>query len=348
MTTMTLSPVLRQRFVDNNGNALYLGQLASFAAGTSTPLVTYQDSVGTVNANPVILNPRGEANVWIPPNVAYKFTLSDASGNLIWTIDNVVNSQLITLYGGVDGGVVNAYTLSFAAPFTAYADGIVIYWVPSNTNTGASTINVNGLGVVSIINQNGSALTAGQLIANQIAVVMYKGTGFQLISSGLASSSSATLFAARRSTGAGNQTLTNNATTTVIFDTADVNQGSNYAAGTGIYTAPVAGIYTFQAELAVQSNATTGGQLYGPYYFSKNNSFAVPNIIALAGLFQQEVIGAGGTTANSLGFFSGSATFQLNAGDTVRVRCQQPNNSGGAFQIFANTGHNNFSGYKCG
>lgn len=185
MTTTVLTPLLKQAFLNNNGQPLASGQLFSYQAGTTTPLATYTDSTGgTPNANPVILNSRGEASVWIPPNVAYKFVLEDSSSNVIWTVDQVVNSQLITLYGGVDTGIANAYILNFTANFTAYQDGIVIYWFPSHNNTGASTINVNGLGVVNITNQDGSALGSGTLVANQAATIMYKGGAFLLLSTG--------------------------------------------------------------------------------------------------------------------------------------------------------------------
>lgn len=181
MTTV-LSPYLKQRFVDSNGAALYLGTVSTFAAGTNTPIVTYKDSLGiATNTNPITLNPRGECDLWLQPNVAYKITVADALGNLIWTIDNVVNSQLITLYGGVDTGVANAYLLNFTANFTAYADGILIYWTPANTNGGASTINVNGLGVINIVNPDGSALVPGEIIANQPAQILFKSGSFQLI-----------------------------------------------------------------------------------------------------------------------------------------------------------------------
>src|SRR5262249_28757836 len=60
----------------------------------------------------------------------------------------------------------------------------------SNTNTTASTINVNGLGPVAIVNQNGTALTSNQVIANQVAVIMYKGGSFLLLSSGLPTATS--------------------------------------------------------------------------------------------------------------------------------------------------------------
>lgn len=185
MTATVLAPYLKQRFVDANGAALYLGTVATFQAGTSTPIVTYKDSTGVAtNTNPITLNPRGECDIWLLPNVAYKFQVNDAAGNLIWTEDNVVNSQLITLYGGVDTGSINAYILNFTANFTAYVDGIVLYWIPANTNSGPSTINVNSLGVVNIVNQDGSALSSGQLQANQTSVIMFKAGQFLLLATG--------------------------------------------------------------------------------------------------------------------------------------------------------------------
>lgn len=181
--TTTLVPWLRQQFFDSFGEPLFLGTLSSFAAGTNTPLATYTDSTGaTQNTNPLVLNPRGEGSVWIPPNVAYKFALADSFGNPIWTIDNVVNSQLITLYGGVDTGVANAYLLNFIASFTSYTDGTIIYWIPSHTNTGASTININGLGVIQIQNFDGSALVGTSIIQNQPATILIKSGAAILIS----------------------------------------------------------------------------------------------------------------------------------------------------------------------
>lgn len=190
MPTVTLSPVFKQKFFDNSGIPLNGGKLFSYLATTTTKTATYSDAAGSsLNANPILLNFRGEADVFIEPSKGYKFVLApstdtDPPTNPIWTADNVRSSQLLTLYGGVDTGGANAYVLTFAANFTAYSDGIVIYWVPSNTNTTASTININGLGPVSILNQDSSALTAGQLIANQTAVIMYKSGAFLLLSSG--------------------------------------------------------------------------------------------------------------------------------------------------------------------
>jgi hypothetical protein len=189
MTANVLSPVLHQQFFDNNGEYLVGGKLTTYAAGTTTPLATYNASGGT-NTNPITLDARGSCDCWIPPNTAYKFLLQDALGNTIpgFPIDNVIVSQLLTLYGGVDTGSTNAYTVSFAANFSAYADGIIIWWIPSHTNNGASTLNVDPtgtgsgyLGVTNITNPDGSALVAGQIVANQPAQVLYKGGAFQLL-----------------------------------------------------------------------------------------------------------------------------------------------------------------------
>lgn len=169
------------------------GKLFAYSAGTSTKLATYTSSTGgTPNSNPVILDFRGEANVWIPPNIAYKFVLApaddtDPPGSPIWSVDQIVNSQLLTLFGGVDTGSANNYVLNFVANFTAYADGITIFWIPSHNNTGPSTIDVNGLGPIAIVNQDGTPLVAGQIRANQVAQIMYYNGSFLLLSNVLLS-----------------------------------------------------------------------------------------------------------------------------------------------------------------
>ena len=183
-----LAPVAKAKFFDNNGRPAAGYKLFTYEAGTNTKLATYTDeTTGTPNTNPVVLDFRGEANVWIPPNVAYKFVFSPSTDTdpptaPIWTVDNIVDSQLVTLWGGVDTGIVNAYVIDFDSNFSAYADGIVIYWLPANTNTGASTINVNGLGPVPIVDQGGAALTAGQIVANQMAQIIYNSGSFNLLS----------------------------------------------------------------------------------------------------------------------------------------------------------------------
>lgn len=88
--TAQLSPAPVFRSWDNLGLPLVGGKLFTYAAGTTNPQATYVDSSQTTqNTNPVILNFRGEAFVWLDPSLTYKFALQDIFGNLIWTEDNI-------------------------------------------------------------------------------------------------------------------------------------------------------------------------------------------------------------------------------------------------------------------
>ena len=65
------------QFFDNNGRPLVGGKLFTYVAGTSTKIATYTDSTGSQqNENPIILDFRGEARVWLDPTLTYKFVLA--------------------------------------------------------------------------------------------------------------------------------------------------------------------------------------------------------------------------------------------------------------------------------
>jgi hypothetical protein len=64
---------------------------------------------------------------------------------------------------------------------TAYASGQMFAFVVAATNTGAATINISGLGAKSITRLGATALSAGDLIINSVAFIVYDGTQFQLL-----------------------------------------------------------------------------------------------------------------------------------------------------------------------
>lgn len=91
-----LLPWPKSQFFDDNGNPLAGGKLYSYKAGSSIPLATYADKAAAVpNANPVILNSRGEALIFLSAQ-AYKLILKDANDVTIWTLDNFVVTQTDT------------------------------------------------------------------------------------------------------------------------------------------------------------------------------------------------------------------------------------------------------------
>ena len=92
-----VSPSPKLQFLDSAGNPLVGGKLYTYAAGTTTPLATYTDAGGlTSNANPVILDSRGEANVWLGTS-QYKFKLTTSADVELWTVDNLNAADAVTL-----------------------------------------------------------------------------------------------------------------------------------------------------------------------------------------------------------------------------------------------------------
>jgi len=87
----SLTPTPKQQFFDANGNPLVAGKVYTYAGGTTTPIATYPDQAGgTANANPIILDSRGMANIWLQPTVAYKFVIKDENDVTQYTTDNIL------------------------------------------------------------------------------------------------------------------------------------------------------------------------------------------------------------------------------------------------------------------
>lgn len=84
-----VTPTAKAQFIDAAGVPLAGGFLYTYAAGTTTPQATYTDSAAsTPNSNPIVLDSRGEANIWLSSS-NYKFKLCDSTNTEIWTVDNI-------------------------------------------------------------------------------------------------------------------------------------------------------------------------------------------------------------------------------------------------------------------
>ena len=89
-----LSPVggAAAQFFTNSGVILSGGKLYTYAAGTTTPKVSYTSLSGSTNhTNPIILDSAGRVpggEIWLSAS-PYKFLLKDSNDVLIGTYDNI-------------------------------------------------------------------------------------------------------------------------------------------------------------------------------------------------------------------------------------------------------------------
>lgn len=155
--TVNLAPLPKQRFTDSNGNPLTGGKVFTYAAGTTTKQNSYTDSTGsTPNPNPVILDSRGEAAIWLDQTLAYKVVLSPSTDTdpptaPIWTIDNIPaggalatalasqasntnGAAVVALYNGAEQAYWNAANLYALA----LEEGSIINPVQGADKTGSA------------------------------------------------------------------------------------------------------------------------------------------------------------------------------------------------------------------
>ena len=136
-----LSPVggAAAQFFTNSGVILSGGKLYTYAAGTTTPQVTFTSSLGNTNhTNPIILDSAGRVpggEIWLsaPP---YKFLLKDSNDVLIGTYDNIsgVGAASYQVNNFTGTGSQTVFTLS-AASFGENFTFVYINGVYQNKNT---------------------------------------------------------------------------------------------------------------------------------------------------------------------------------------------------------------------
>lgn len=159
----TISPTPKLQFLDANGNPLSYGLLYTYVGGTTAPLATYTTAAQTTaNTNPIVLDSRGQADVWLLAGYTYKFVLQNASGVTQYTVDQVTaagtmstqNANSVAITGGSISGISLSGTIT----------GDVVGNVTGNV-VGNVTGSISG-GTVS-----GSSYNGGQLAGNRNVIV---------------------------------------------------------------------------------------------------------------------------------------------------------------------------------
>jgi hypothetical protein len=98
--------------------------------------------------------------------------------------DVIVNVGGVSVISGTATGT-NTYSLTTPPPQASYSESLVYRVEFTNANTGASTLNIDGLGATPIISSSGIALVTGDILANRVYVLAYDGVSFQIVGGGV-------------------------------------------------------------------------------------------------------------------------------------------------------------------
>lgn len=189
-----LNAAPKAQFFTAAGIPLVGGKLYTYVAGTSTPQATYTTEAGaTANTNPIILDSRGECNLFLTESVSYKFILNDATDVLIWSVDNVSSlsglatqsASAVAITGGTISGVaITGGTISgLTSPLPIASGG-------TNAITAAAARTSLGLGTYAVVNVP-TASAANVLLGDAISTVAPGASGNLLASTGTAWASTA-------------------------------------------------------------------------------------------------------------------------------------------------------------
>ena len=93
-------------------------------------------------------------------------SIAQATNAPILPTDILHAIQANSLTTANDTGSANTYVVGFSPAITALTDGMVAWFKAKTANTGASTLNVNGLGASPLVGGAHSALQGGEIVAN--------------------------------------------------------------------------------------------------------------------------------------------------------------------------------------
>lgn len=147
---------------------------------------------------------------------------------------------------------------------TAYALQESLWLVPAATNTGAVTVNRDGLGAKAILTSTGVALTAGELVSGSIYLIFYDGAAFRMQAAGGGGSGDMLKSVYDPNTVAGN-----------AFDMDNMVDGTTNKIFTVTKESKLSGIET-NADVTDTFNVTAAGALMDSEVAANLKTFALP------------------------------------------------------------------------
>ena len=231
--------------------------------------------------------------------------VGNATARTMYASAGQVQDSTFTYLTSVAG--TNAITASAPVVMTAYATGQIFRFVAAGASTGAVTININSIGLKSVVRTDGSALVSGDIASGAAVQIMYDGTNFQLISDANGKSESVTNL-----TVTGTLTASNDAT----INGLKIGKGNNGAPNLGFGNTAL-GIQVLNANTDGTLNTAIG------YQALQSNTLGTANT----------AIGYGPLKLNTTGSFNtalgnGALGSNTSGGNNISI---------GANSLFANT-----------
>lgn len=104
---------------------------------------------------------------------------SDATKN---SASAYLSSKTIGAFNvGIDAGANDSYTVTLSPAPTSYTNGMIVIFRANTANTTACSINVNGLGVKSIVKRVSTTPATGDILALMWCMLIYDGTNFVIL-----------------------------------------------------------------------------------------------------------------------------------------------------------------------
>jgi len=311
--SVKLSPIWTgMQFFSSAGQPLSGGKIYQYLAGTTTPATTYTDSTGSVsNANPIILDSTGRysAQIWFTTGASYKLVLTDSTGTTILTEDNLTgvnDTASVNASEWVTSGFTPTYTSggnTFTVPgnqTSIFVTGRRLQLVDSGTTYYATVTASSGAGPTTVtVLMDSGVLDSGLTVVN-----------YSLLNG--ANESIPLTNVIRPAFHAHLSVNQISSAVTIIYQTVDNQQGSGYSSGTGLFTAPLTGWYSFFASVLMTNNS--GGTVANGIEIVVNSlqvsGTSIDQVTGTARIYSTGVVAY--MVAGQTAFAQGQAVFNAN------------------------------------
>lgn len=165
-------------------------------AGVDNKPLTFPATATTIGGNLLVLSnpasnsliaitPAGNATLRTEAQVKQDLLIDQVSNTSDATKNsasaNLTNKTMGAFNAALDAGANDSYVITLSPAPAAYTTGMIIIFRANTVNTGAASINVNGLGVRTIVKRVNTVLANADIPALQWCMLVYDGTNFVLL-----------------------------------------------------------------------------------------------------------------------------------------------------------------------